>query len=166
MEKEKNNKEMGDTVTVYEVSYLLLPSLAPEQVPAHVASVKEVIEKAGGAVISSEDPVLIDLAYPMSKVIQTTRHKATTGYFGWMKFEIEKDGLAGIQKSLDAIPEILRYLIVKTVRENTLLNGRMILRKEEKESEINAEVSDEGMPVDDSAPAEDIDKSIDGLVIA
>ena len=164
MEKE-NTKEMGDTATVYEVSYLLLPSLALEQVPAKVSLIQEAIEKAGGAMISSEEPILIDLAYPMTKVIQTVRHKVQTGYFGWMKFEIEKDGLTAIHKALDAEASVLRYLLVKTVRENTLLNGKMLLRKEEllKKDEMPL---DDGVVPEDAAPAEDIDKSIDDLVIA
>lgn len=160
MEKENKNKEM-EGVTVYEVGYTLLPSLAVEQVPARVESLKEMISKAGGAVISNENPILIDLAYPMTKVIQTTRHKCTTGYFGWIKFELTAEGIEGVKKSLDADNTILRYLITKTVKENTLVNGKMMLRKEEEAPE---EVEEE--VVADIVPPEELDKSIDNLVIA
>lgn len=163
----ENLEAKGDMGTVYEVSYLLLPSLAEEQVPAKATALQDVLTSAGGAIISDENPILIDLAYSMTKVVGTTRHKVNSGYFGWVKFEMPKtEGVAGIEavkKSLDANPEITRYLIIKTVRENTLLEGKMKLRKEEKRRDEELEnVSPELVKAD----SEEIDKSIDDLVIA
>ena len=166
MEKE-NIKKKDDTLTVYEVSYLLLPSLATEQVPSNAALLKEMLTSAGGAIISDENPILIDLAYPMVKVVQTLRHKATSGYFGWIKFEIASEGIEAVKKSLDGNDKILRYLIIKTVRENTLLEGKMKLRKEDsvkRQAEGADEVSLEISPEKETAP-EELDKSIDDLVI-
>jgi ribosomal protein S6 len=87
MEKELNDEVLGSkegTKTVYEVSYILLPTLSEEQVPDKVSSIKDAVTSLGGEVISSEDPVLIDLAYEMVKVVQTSRYKADRGYFGWV----------------------------------------------------------------------------------
>ena len=162
---EMRDESTADNGIVYEVSYLLLPSLAIGEVPAKVASLRDTITKAGGKVLSFEEPILIDLAYEMTKVVQTVRHKTSTGYFGWMKFEIDKEGIAVVKKALDADLDILRYLIIKTVRENTLLLGKMKIQKEERarKEEENEEVSDE-VPQKESTP-EEIDKSIDELVI-
>jgi ribosomal protein S6 len=168
METEKT-LEKGDTLTIYEVSYLLLPSLALEQVPAKVTALKEMLTSVGGEVISDENPILIDLAYPMTKVVGTTRHKCTTGYFGWIKFELTKEGIGEVKKSLDMNNEILRYLIIKTVRENTLLNGKMKLKFDEVKKHgvgpYEAE-TEEVVSVEKEATPEEIDKSIDDLVIA
>ena len=153
-----------DTLTVYEVSYLLLPSLAPEQVPAKVGDLIGVVEKAGGEVISQENPTLIDLAYPMIKVVQTIRHKCMKGYFGWMKFEISPESIGKVKKSLDADGEILRYLIIKTVKENTLLNGKMKIQKEERE--VLEDETEDVADIPKEVLSEEIDKSIDDLVIA
>lgn len=166
MEQEKT-QEKGDALTVYEVSYLLLPSLAVEQVPAKADSVKAILTSAGGVVVGGETPVLIDLAYAMTKVVSTVRHKVSTGYFGWMKFEMDASGMEVVKKNLDADTQILRYLIIKTVKENTLLNGKMKLQKEERarrEDEENA--VDEGREVVKEVAPEELDKSIDSLVVA
>jgi len=144
METEKT-QEKGSEMTVYEVSYLLLPSLAVEQVPAKADALKKVVTDAGGEVLSFETPVLIDLAYSMTKVVQTVRHKVNKGYFGWIKFETSKEGIEAVKKALDADNEILRHLIIKTVRENTLLLGKMKLAKEEK---FTKEDDLEEVPVD------------------
>jgi len=160
-------QEKGDALSVYEVAFLLLPSLAQEQVPAKAATIKQSLTSSGGEVLGGEDPVLIDLAYSMTKVVQTVRHKCNTGYFGWIKFEIASDGIERVKKDLDANDDILRYLIIKTVRENTLLLGKMKLAKEEKTKRVEDEIPAEELPeaVKEVAP-EELDKSIDDLVVA
>jgi ribosomal protein S6 len=166
----ENINTQGESTTIYEVSYLLLPSLAFEQVPTKVAALKEILTSAGGEMISDENPVLIDLAYPMTKVVGTTRHKVTSGYFGWIKFELPKGvgGIEAVKKALDGSDEIIRYLIVKTVRENTLLHGKMKLKIEEKTTARG--VDEENIVPDEEVlekdPTLDMDKAIDDLVSA
>ena len=163
---QKDNNEKGDLATVYEVSYIFLPSLALEQVPARVETLTKAVESAGGELVSSENPVLVDLAYPMTKVVHTDRQKCSKGYFGWVKFEMDKDGIKEVKKFLDDNVEILRYLIIKTVKENTLLHGKMQLRGEkEKEDKKEFVVKQPELTEPESTP-EEIDKSIDDLVIA
>ncbi|MHB1316551.1 MAG: 30S ribosomal protein S6 [Minisyncoccota bacterium] len=159
-----------DTSKIYELGYILVPSLPDEKIVDEVSSLKNLIVKNGGEVVSSEDPILIDLAYSMTKVVSTDRQKYGRGYFGWIKFEGETDSLAEIKKVLDLSATVLRYLIVKTVRENTLLNGKMVLRKEEREEVLaEAEMEEAGEDViSESIDGEIVDKSIvvDDLVIA
>ena len=155
-----------ENLNIYGISYLLLPNVPEEQILAKVGALKDSLQKEGGAIISDENPVLIDLAYPMTKVAGTIRHKVKSGYFGWVKFEIGKEGIEAIKKQLYLNDEIVRYLIIKTVRENTLLNGKMIFKKEEKIKKEDAETTEEVLDetVKESL-SEDIDKSIDDLVI-
>jgi ribosomal protein S6 len=158
-----------DTSKVYELGYLLVPSIGNTALAKEEAALKDLFSSRGGELVSSESPVMIDLAYPMLKVVHTDREKATQAYFGWMKYEIETDQIIEIKKFLDASAPILRYLLVKTVRENTLLEGMMSLGKEEKKK--FARLSDDGeeMAESDMAPIEgaiELDKSIDDLVIA
>lgn len=147
MEKELNEEVVNTkegNLTVYEASYLLLPTMSEEQVPQKVASIKEALVSFGSEVISSEDPVLIDLAYSMVKVMQTSRAKADEGYFGWVKFEVSTDKIDSIKKFFDNNADVLRYLIIKTVKENTLLNGKMKLKSEDKAKKFD-EVLDENV---------------------
>ena len=46
------DESTADNGIVYEVSYLLLPSLAIGEVPAKVASLRDTITKAGGNKVS------------------------------------------------------------------------------------------------------------------
>ncbi|TSC70495.1 MAG: Uncharacterized protein CEO12_330 [Parcubacteria group bacterium Gr01-1014_46] len=172
MEKELNevtaSTDVG-TKVVYEVSYLLLPTLSLEQVPVKVASVKDALVSSGATLISDEDPVLIDLAYSMTKVVQTNRHKADQGYFGWVKFEISKDSINQVKKFFDNNVDVLRHLIIKTVRENTLLNGKMKLKSEDKTKKFDDKSDEEAIDTPDVLKEEvatlELDKNIDDLVV-
>lgn len=171
MDTQSNETNIGSdkgSTAVYEASYLLLPTLSQEQVPGKVAGIKEALVSFGATLISDEDPVLIDLAYQMEKVVQTNRHKANEGYFGWVKFELEKSSINLVKKFLDESPDVLRHLIIKTVKENTLLNGKMKLKSEDRAKKFDDkdEAFDETMEVvKDEVVSEDADK-IDELVVA
>ncbi len=164
---ETNTDSNKGSTAVYEVSYLLLPTLSQEQVPGKVAGIKEALVSFGATLISDEDPVLIDLAYQMVKVVQTTRHKADEGYFGWVKFELEKGSINLVKKFLDENHDVLIHLIIKTVKENTLLNGKMKLKSKDKSKKFD-ESFDETSDVvkEDVASEEVVDKSVDELVVA
>ncbi len=156
-----------DSSNIYELSYILLPNISDTQISEEVSSINTLVSKNGGEMISSENPVLIDLAYPMLKVVSTTRHKVNQGYFGWMKFEMESENINVVKKALDLNNTVVRFMIIKTVRENTLLNGKMIFKKEDKMRKIDE--GEDSLSTDEVvAPMnpEEVDKSIDDLVIA
>ena len=149
--------------TVYEISLLFLPTLSQEEALARAEHIRSDIAKRGGQVISHEDPISIPLAYKMVKVIGTSHQKFDKGYFAWIKFEMSPETLSDLKKHLDEDGSVLRYLIIKTVRENTLLHGHMMFRKEEKAAK---EPTDEAATESKDESLEDLDKSIDDLVIA
>jgi ribosomal protein S6 len=125
-----------------------------------VGALHKMVEDKGGAIIAEEMPQMRALAYPMPKVIQTKRHMFDHAYFGWMKFEAQPADFAAIKKSIDALDEMLRSLFIKTVRENTLIAGKLAARdaqKQKAEGEASAQTK---APVQE----EEIDKSIEALV--
>jgi ribosomal protein S6 len=158
-----------DTSKIYELGYLLVSSLPEEKIEGEVNTLKNIITERKGEIIAGEQPILIDLAYSMVKVVGAHRQKYTRGYFGWIKFECESEDIAQIRKVLDLSPVVLRYMIIKTIRENTLLHGKMVLRKEEQD-----EVADMGEALEDGmipealleSTEESADKLVDDLVTA
>lgn len=161
------NMEKEGSKVVYEASYLLLPTISQDDAPLRATEIKSKLSSFGAEIISDENPVLIPLAYPMVKVIQAFRQKADQGYFGWVKFEMEASKIEDLKKFFDNHAEILRYLIIKTVRENTLLNGKMKLKSEDKKKvEEKEESFDEVDEVKDDLVPEEVEKEADDLVIA
>lgn len=142
---------------IYEVGYLLLPSIPEEQVSKHVSSIKKMIEDAGGRFISEEDPRLRHLAYDMTKQIGTRNESFKSAYFGWIKFELPAGETVPLKVKLDGLEHILRFLLIKTVREITYVPRVVAEEETTQEGQSGEEASS---PV----VAEELDKSIDALI--
>jgi len=155
-----SNKE-GSLSQIYEVGYLLVPSITEEEIPAMYGNMKEIVSSFKGELISDEMPKMINLAYPMAKVVSNVRSIYNTAYFGWVKFSMDRKGVLELKAKLDLDPKVIRFLLIKTIRENTIASrrfgrGDMHSRKVRNESE------ETGVPID----KEEIDKEIDAMISA
>jgi ribosomal protein S6 len=144
--------------TVYEVGFHIVPTVSPENLPKEVDAIKAVLAKNGAVTISEEFPKLRALAYQMVKVVGPARHRHDSAYFGWIKFEAPKTAVAEINKAMDANEKVLRYIVIKTVAENTLYGDKLAADAKAVKDEEAAKVADS------KAAAVEIDKSIDKLV--
>lgn len=149
--------------TVYEVGFHIVPAVSPESLPKEVDAIKAFLGKQGATIISEEFPKLRTLAYSMVKVIGQNRHTYDTAHFGWIKFEASKESVGEIEKFFQASEKVLRHLLIKTVRENTLYGGKIIAQEESAREEAPKEAAKESKSA--GATPEDLDKSIDKLVV-
>lgn len=146
---------------VYELGYLVVPTVSTEDVPVLYGNLKELVLSHGGVVISDEIPKMIPLAYSMVKVVANVRSKFNTAYFGWTKFTMGSDKVLELKKKLDLDPKIIRFLILKTVKENTIAAKRFV-RGEIHRRPIAKKV--EGTETAVPINKEEIDKEIDAMV--
>lgn len=159
MQHDTAPNESAESARVYEAGLLLVPSIAPEQIESVFGKIKTAIEKANGTIISEEIPTLRTLAYTMSKDITGRKLKYSTAYFGWVKFEGTSEISKIVDTDLKESENVLRYLIIKTVRENTLYSQKQALAKAEAEKDAT-----EGVLVDGGSEQE-IDKGIEKLLV-
>ena len=102
---------------VYEVGYHLLPSVNENALEAEAAQIKSAVTKLGGEVLGERTPALINFAYALGKRVDGKLQKFSNGYFGWVAFSLTPGALKEIKEVLDAHENVLRYLIVKTSRD-------------------------------------------------
>ncbi|MEI7709689.1 MAG: 30S ribosomal protein S6 [bacterium] len=145
---------------VYEVGYLLVPSIKEEDVAINYGNIKDVVASFGGEVISDEMPKMINLAYTMEKVTSNVRSKYKTAYFGWTKFTMAADQVVELKKKLDLDPNFVRFLIIKTIRENTIAAKRFVRSETYKKAKPASSENEVVAPIN----KEEIDKEIDALV--
>lgn len=162
---EQNN--VGDTNRYYEIAFVVSPSVEEEEALAISEKIGEAVKKITGHTIDGEEPRLRKLAYPIYKVINGQKIAATTGYFGWNKFEIDGevsgDAINSLDKELSSTQEILRYLLVKTIKEKTYTPQA----PEEMEEEMAGEdVETIEAIVPEEAPVSDAEASEEGNVVA
>ena len=106
--------------TIYEVGYNIVPTLDATTLKARVDAIRALVTADGGAVIEEGEAKKIDLAYEMVHVADNKRAKYTSAYFGWVKFEASPAYAKAIALAMKADKEVIRFLIVKTVREDTM----------------------------------------------
>ena len=146
---------------LYEVGYHLLPTVTEEEVGAEVARVREAIESRGGSVVSEEWPKSTQLAYDISHYKERSRSSYDAAYFGWIRFEMERDSILDVQKTLESIDAILRFIVVSIPREGLKRRvqkrrTRTVLGKKPKH--------DKELVHQDSSSAEEIDREIEKLI--
>lgn len=120
MEKDENNEKAPKT-DIYEVGYLIVPTVSEEKVGAEVDVIKEAFNKAGGTLVSEGNPAYINLSYPMRSEGEKGGKMFDTAHFGWVKFEVSPDAIGRLDKALKDNQKILRFVLVKTVREDTFI---------------------------------------------
>ncbi len=146
---------------VYELGYLLTPTIKEEDIGVNYGNLKELVSSFGGEIIMDEMPKIISLAYAMQKVTSNVRKKFNTAYFGWIKFIMNSQKVLELKKHLDFDANFIRFLMLKTVKENTIATKRFA-RRETYTRKPKTKSSENETVV--SINKEEIDKEIDAMV--
>lgn len=153
--------DTNDRVSVYEIGYLIADSVPEEKVSAEAESLKGIITGAGASVIAEGSPEMERLAYTIrKKTLGGSYDNHDQAYFGWVKFELGSDKVEAVKKAIEAIPSVIRMLLITTVRENTYLGKRAATAVAAPVAKKAAEEKKEAAP----ASIEEMDKSIDEMV--
>lgn len=158
---EEQNSELNKELNkngIYEIGFLLVPTIAEENVPAEFQDIKSILEKHGGEFISEDFPKLRSLAYRMAVALEGKKSKFDQAYFGWVKFEAATEEISKIKAELDHNPHIIRSLVISTVRESTLSAQKMPFH-------LNPEEAKKKVPAVAPISQEELDKTIENLVV-
>ncbi|OGC87666.1 hypothetical protein A3D70_01150 [Candidatus Adlerbacteria bacterium RIFCSPHIGHO2_02_FULL_54_18] len=160
-EVEGSSQAPKDITPVYEIGFHIVPTVGEEGVPAVLDRVRALLGDA--EIISESFPQKMTLAYRIERAQAGAREKYTESYFGVIKFATEREHLSAIEKGVQGIREVMRVLIIGTVREDITqhkqrtvfssdrLEGKVI-EKPAAQKEVAVEVSEE-----------ELDKSIEAL---
>lgn len=158
----ENNNMLDINQKIYELGYLLAPTIKEEDVGVVYGNLKELVLSFGGEIIADEMPKMTNLAYSIQKVISNMRNKFNTAYFGWTKFVMGSEKVSELKKHLDLDPNFIRFLILKTVKENTIAAKRFVRGEIYKKPKAKSAENETSIPIN----KEEIDKEIDALVAA
>jgi len=150
-----NEIHQDERVQLYEIGFLVVPTVAQEQLPGVVSELHKVLKTHKAEIIMEDAPILRDLAYEIAKVSVGKRQKFSKAYFGSVVFKAASEVAPLIQKELEANDTYLRFILIKTDKE-TALTPKIVPE------------ALEGLKTEEVAPIspEDIDKKIDTLVTA
>lgn len=145
---------------LYEVGFLIISTVPEEKARENLSLITDILEKNGSTVKTSEGPTLRGLAYPMSKRSQGAISHFDTAYFGSVVFEAATPAISAIQAEVDKLPDLLRFMVIKTETEALMPRERKVTGKIEPEKFRPTEKKTE-TPLSE----EELDKTIEELVV-
>lgn len=158
-----SNSPSGEIRPIYEIGYHLIPTLDEAGVTTAVQALKVALGDV--EIIKEQAPVKIPFAYVIERRGQGKREKYAEGYFGFIKFATDKENIAAIEQYLRATHEVLRHLLIETVREDaTLAPRRAVFTSDRLEGETLKKPVAEAEKGGEVSEAE-LDKSIDAIVV-
>lgn len=147
---------------VYELGYHILPTINEGDLGTERDALVAFITEFGGMVISEEQAQLINLAYPMDKVINNKRNTFEQAYFGWIKFDLSPTAVVELADKVEAQSSVLRSIVVKTIRENTVFSENPFKTAHTNDS-VEIEVAEEVSSDVENVESEDVSTEADDL---
>ncbi len=162
----------------YELLYIIPGSLPEAEVPQNIAKVSALLAEFGAQVESQEELGLRKLAYKIKQEKQ--------GFYVCVVFEMAKKMLPQLNAKLGLLPEVLRFLVIKTKKitaadkaQAAAVQEKIKAKKTEKiKKELAAQEATEAKekeeikktpapvapPKDGKVSMEDLDKKLDEIL--
>ncbi|HEY4496132.1 MAG TPA: 30S ribosomal protein S6 [Candidatus Paceibacterota bacterium] len=156
--EENQELDSDQTMRIYEVGFLLKPTLTEKKILETFAAIKEILANQGAIMISESFPKPRPLAYPVKKL--------DSAFFGWVKFESNSEALDILSKFLKNNDEVIRFLVVKTIRENSIITpvAPAFFSKVKERTGKQEKVKEESI-TGPKMTTEELDKTIAELVV-
>lgn len=156
----------------YEILYILPISLTPEETTPFVEKVAAFIKDNGGEITKDDNLGKQKFAYPIKAL--------THGYYFLYEFDLPKAHLSKLNRSIQLMPEVVRYLIVKKrikteqdIADEKATEERLAKRKEKEIEKLKAEKESPAKASEDKdkkpsgkekMSLEDLDKKLDEIL--
>ncbi|HEC30769.1 MAG TPA: hypothetical protein ENI66_02015 [Candidatus Yonathbacteria bacterium] len=162
IEKGTTEEEYEEDPKVYEVGFHIVPTTAEDDVASVVNTVRDTIENLSGVIISEGTPKMTQLAYSMDHIVANKKSIFDKGDFGWVKFQVVPENVLKIKEDLEKNDSVFRFLIISTVKEDTISKKTMVKfkktapapKQEIKKTDKKEEIKEE-----------EVDKAIEDLVV-
>lgn len=132
---------------MYEIGYLLNPLIPEEKLDEEVFVLRKLIEDKKGFIINEARPKMRKLACPIKKI--------ESAYFGWVKFTTNPEAIEEIESSLKKNDKVIRFLIVKVIKEEAISRPVRKIVKKKKPTEPKEKIE---------IKLEEIDKKLEELL--
>jgi len=152
----------------YEILYILPISLTPEETAPFVEKIATYIKDNGGAITKDENLGKQKFAYPIKAL--------THGYYFSYEFDLAKAHLSKLNRSIQLMPEVVRFLITKKkikteqdIADEKAVQDRLAKRKEKDIEKLKADKEEvKEKPgkekTKEKVSLEDLDKKLDEIL--
>lgn len=107
---------------IYEISFHIL---VDAEVSKELKGIEKIISTLGGVVLNIDEPEKINLAYEIKHNIRDDKgvfRRYTESFFGSIKFKFDVSNVKELEKFMTENKNILRFLLVETIEEETRMS--------------------------------------------
>lgn len=148
---------------VYEVGFHIIPTVAEADLGSVLEKIRAALSKGETEIIREEFPAKRTLAYTIERAAAGKREKFTESYFGFIKFATDREYVSALAAALRAMNEVVRFLIIETVREDAVVPRRAVFSSDRLEGETIKKPT-AAPEAGGEISEEELNKSIDALV--
>jgi ribosomal protein S6 len=152
-----------DSLRIYEIGYHIISTVKEEDVEGVVQSIRAHIEQVGGTFIAEGAPVAMKLSYAMVAREGDKNVSYDRSYFGWIKFEAPVTITETLDESLKNDPKILRFIVFRTVREETRARMKIPTLRDVRRTDTIKPAMRQSEDVSVPVSQVDLDKAIETL---
>jgi ribosomal protein S6 len=156
----------------YELSYILAPTIAEEDVAAAMTGIKDALEGRGAVGLSDSFPARRPLAYEMRLEAGGNRALVREGYGGTLALECLPARVADIMQDLRADQRLIRFLFTRAQKAVPVFAPRRLrsslLRRPPGEKILQPSPQAAGEQAQTPVPAmtdEELDRTIEELIV-
>ena len=123
------------------------------------------IKKNDAEIITERAPQKITLAYTVERPVSGgVKEKHGSAYFGSIKFATEPEHIQALQGMLRGMKEVLRFIVVETMREEIIATPRRAVFSSDRLEGKTIEKRPGALEKSGQVSDEELDKSIEALV--
>ncbi|MCA1806883.1 MAG: 30S ribosomal protein S6 [Actinobacteria bacterium] len=104
--------DTNENITIYEIGFLLAPTIPEDQVKAIETDMHKQITDAGGDIVASQSPEMRELSYEIEVKDEGEKRHYSRGQFGWVQFNLEPHQVDDIEKIFITSDDVIRHLLV------------------------------------------------------
>jgi len=149
---------MAKESILYEIGYILKPTLSDEEILGFSSKLRNLITNGNGLINSEGQPKKLPLAYEIKKEVSTI--------FNWIKFTLNSDLVNAIERELKKDPSVLRFLVMKTKKDEPVRIPTLQPKREPTEDSFKTEIIATPAKIEakEKIKEEEIDKKIEELL--
>ncbi len=123
-EAAEQSASSAEKLELYELGFHFVPTLSEAELAEQAAAVRKMLDAAGAIVKLSDGPKLQVLTYSFERRVAGKKESFNTSFFGSFVFEIAREAVESLNKSLKENQSVLRFLITELPKEALLPKER------------------------------------------
>ncbi len=128
------NIDTNENTTVYEIGYLLAPTIPENEAVEIETSLHQHITDTDGVVLASQSPEMRELSYEIEVRDEGEKRQFSRGQFGWVQFQLKPEQVNEVESVFTKSDDVIRHLLITVDPEDVGVADEKVSDENEEEA--------------------------------